>query len=275
MNVTKKTKDMQRADVIRFAAKFASVQEVTRPEVRRWISSLMAADTPLTPKTVQRILSALRGYWRYLQSVSVAGETDEPFDKLDVARQGGRATEDKRKPFKSADVVQMLNAAITKEDEELADVIRLAMWSGARIEELASLKVQNVAADHFTVADAKTTAGVREVPIHAALAQTMTRLIDGRTTGHVLATLKPNKYGDRSNAVGKRFGRLARKQGFGPAYVFHSIRKTVATQLENAGVAEGIAADILGHEKPTMTYGLYSGGATLALKAEAIAKLAY
>jgi hypothetical protein len=30
--------------------------------------------------------------------------------------------------------------------------------------------------------------------------------------------------------------------------------------LENAGVVENVAADIIGHDKPTMTYGLYSGG---------------
>jgi integrase len=48
--------------------------------------------------------------------------------------------------------------------------------------------------------------------------------------------------------------------GFGPPYVLHSIRKTVATLLEDAGCPEGVAADILGHEKPAMTYGLHSGG---------------
>jgi hypothetical protein len=38
---------------------------------------------------------------------------------------------------------------------------------------------------------------------------------------------------------------------------------------------EGVAADILGHDKPTMTYGLYSSGASLAVKREAIEKLQY
>lgn len=57
--------------------------------------------------------------------------------------------------------------------------------------------------------------------------------------------------------------------------MFHSIRKTVSTLLENAGVPEGAAADIIGHEKKTMTYGLYSGGSSLAVKAEAIEKLEY
>ena len=39
-----------------------------------------------------------------------------------------------------------------------------------------------------------------------------------------------------------------------------SIRKTVGTLFEQAGVLVGVAADILGYEKQTMPYGLYPGG---------------
>ena len=46
--------------------------------------------------------------------------------------------------------------------------------------------------------------------------------------------------------------------GFGPQHVFHSLRKTVVTTSENAGVPENVVADIVGHDKTTMTYGLYS-----------------
>jgi hypothetical protein len=45
--------------------------------------------------------------------------------------------------------------------------------------------------------------------------------------------------------------------------------------LENAGINENITADIVGHEKPRMTYGLYSGGATLQVKRQAVAKVRY
>ena len=45
--------------------------------------------------------------------------------------------------------------------------------------------------------------------------------------------------------------------------------------LENAGVPENVVANIVGHEKTTMTYGLYSGGLSLAVKREALAKLTY
>jgi integrase len=54
------------------------------------------------------------------------------------------------------------------------------------------------------------------------------------------------------------------------SHVFHSVRKTVGTLLENAGVTENVASDILGHEKPRITYGLYSGGASLEVKRAAV-----
>ena len=84
-----------------------------------------------------------------------------------------------------------------------------------------------------------------------------------------------NKYGDRSNALGKRFGRLKEKHQFTSRHVFHSIRKTFTTLLENSGVSENVAADIIGHEKPRITYGVYSGGSTLETMREAIEKVRY
>ena len=233
-------------------------------------------DDGLAPASMNRILSSLRGYWRYLQSIEVAGEDHEPFSKLEVARQNKR-TEPRsaRQPFKPTEVVKLLEAAIKRGDDQLADLIRLGMWTGCRIEELCALKVEQVKEDHFSVGDAKTKAGWRDVPIHRELAQTMARLIEDSKDGYVLSGLTMNKYGDRSNAIGKRFGRLKMELNFGAQLVFHSIRKTVVTIFENAGVSENVVADIVGHEKTTMTYGLYSGGLSLAVKREALEKLAY
>ena len=125
------------------------------------------------------------------------------------------------------------------------------------------------------IEDAKTKAGWRDVPIHTELQQAMARLVDQSKDGYVLLGPTANKYGNRSNGLGKRFSRLKTDLGFGPQLVFHSIRKTVVTIFENAGVPENVVADIVGHEKTTMTYGLYSGGVSLAVKREALEKLAY
>jgi integrase len=75
--------------------------------------------------------------------------------------------------------------------------------------------------------------------------------------------------------MSKQFGKVKSKLGFDTRYVFHSIRATVATQLEQAGVPEGVAADILGHDKPNMSYGVYSGGTSFEQKRDAIEKLDY
>ena len=51
---------------------------------------------------------------------------------------------------------------------------------------------------------------------------------------------------------------------------FIQYAKTAATVFEQAGVPEGVTADIIGHEKQTMTYGLYSGGTSVKQRQEAI-----
>jgi integrase len=76
-------------------------------------------------------------------------------------------------------------------------------------------------------------------------------------------------------ARSNRFDSAKTKLGLGPDKVFNSVRKTVATQLEGAGVPENITADILGHEKQTITYGIYSGGTSFEQKFVAIEKLFY
>ena len=84
-----------------------------------------------------------------------------------------------------------------------------------------------------------------------------------------------NQYDDRSNAVGKRFGRLKSKLGFDENYGFYSFRSTLAHLLEASGVAENFAARIIGHKVTTLTYGFYSGDIPWHTKVETLAKISY
>ena len=90
-----------------------------------------------------------------------------------------------------------------------------------------------------------------------------------------LLGLTVNKFGDRSTGIGKRFSRLKTKLGFGSQLVFHSIRKTVITELLRADVKIETVKDIVGHEQQGVTAKIYYGGATLEMKREALAKLVY
>ena len=75
--------------------------------------------------------------------------------------------------------------------------------------------------------------------------------------------------------MNKRFSRVKTALGFGSEYDFHSIRRTVSTLLEQGDVVEGVAADILGHNKTTMTYGLYSRGSSVEQMTKAIEAIDY
>lgn len=268
-----KTVDMKRSTIITFSERFPYVADVQRKDVQRWVNDL--AREGKKGKTINRILSEVRGYWKYLTSLEVAPEDALPFAITLPKESAKQAVEGKRKPFDATDMVKLLKAAEEKGDSKLADLIRLGMWTGARIEELCSLKVSKIGKDFITIEDAKTSAGWREVPVHSKLAPTLKRLVSASKDGYVLSGLSKNKYADRSNAIGKRFGRLKKAAGYDKATVFHSIRKTVATLLQNADVKEDVAAGILGHDIPTMTYGLYSGGAALEVKRQALEKISY
>lgn len=276
-----KTKDQMVKDVGLLVGQFSTLEGINKAEVRRWVDKLQADGKG--DSSVRRILSFCRNYWKYLQRYDAVDKESAPFEGVFESAPKG-----KRKKtnfaYSPSDVVKLWQAATERtvgtakkapKDTQLADLIQVAAYTGARIEELCSLTVEKVTDTAFKIEDAKTVAGWREVPIHSTIAPLVRRLKEGSKDGYLLSSLTFNKYGDRSNAIGKRFGRLKKDLGFTEAHTFHSFRSTVATLLENAGVAEGVAADILGHEKPTMTYGLYSGGADMGTKREALERISY
>lgn len=277
--VEAKTADMRRSDIIKFAETYQTTDKITRKAVKRWVAELEGKG--LKRATLTRKLGALRAYWRFMQDGDLLARDDDPFANVlsgDRQRRVKTGIGGSWEPFADTQVLSLLRKAQNKRkpDYQLADLIRLGMWTGCRIEELCSLKVEHVFTGHIQIVDAKTPKGIREVPIHRELVPTLARLTQQSTDGYVLSGLDTdNKYSSRSSAIGKRFGKLKLAEGFSSQHVFHSIRKTVVTILENAEVPEGIVADIVGHEKQTMTYGLYSGGSSLERKADALSRLHY
>jgi len=271
-----KTKDMKRSEVLRFARQFHTLDTIIKRDVKAWCTKLMNIDK-LQTKTIKRNLSFIRNYWEYLVSIEVVNAKYKPFSDLGLNSKSSRVSKlPKTAPFKPKDVLMLREEARKRGDSQLVDLITLAMWSGARIEELCSLKTDQVKAGFFSIIEAKTASGVRDVPIHSKVKPTFDRLLQTSSDGYVLSNLSSNKYGNRSNAIGKRFGKLKHDIGFRPRIEsFHSIRKTVSFLLMNAKVPEYIAADIMGHEKPTMTYGLYAGENSIEAMTDALEKIDY
>lgn len=275
-DIEPKTIDTYRASLRKVADQFPYTHSIDPRAVKNWILELQV-EKNLNRNTIQRMLSVAGSYWEYLDQKGRIASDKNPFkNALSSQKQKTKGKKSpKRQPFDPRDIPRLVVKAREKDDNLLADLILLGAWTGCRIEEICSLKLKDVKADRLIIVDAKTSAGNRIVPIHVKLHGTVERLRASSEDGYLLSGLTFNKYGDRSNAIGKRFGRVKSDLGFGPEFVYHSIRKTVATLLENAGVSENVASDLLGHEKQTMTYGLYSSGANFDTLKIAIENLCY
>lgn len=278
-----KTVDQMVRDVTLLTNLFRTAQRLEHEYVTAWIKKI-AKENNLSASSVTRIIGFWRNFFKYLKLIKqVPQETPDPFiipDEYKKSKKRNAPDTNRTEswiPFEEDDVVLLYKEAINKKDQPLADLIIIAAYTGARIEEICSLKCKDVYLDrkYLNIIDAKTTAGIRTVPIHSKLNANLNNLINSSNDGYIISGLTFNKYNNRSNAIGKRFGRLKKKLGYSDPQVFHSIRKTLTTKLENAGVAENVAADIVGHDKPTMTYGLYSGGTILEVKRTAIEKISY
>jgi integrase len=237
----------------------------------------------LSPASVTRIIGSCRNFFKHLKFIGeVSEDAKEPFivpKESKLSKKRNSKAQNKTEswlPFSASEVERLYSEAIARKDWTLGQLILIGAYTGARIEEICSLKKEHTNLDEksIKITDSKTEAGVRIIPIHQTLLPVINELMTTRDE-YIISNLTKSKFDDRSNAIGKRFGRMKTKLGYSKRHVFHSIRKTFTTQLENAGVNENVTADIIGHEKPRMTYGLYSGGTNLDVKREAVSKVSY
>ena len=259
-----------------------AIEQIESKDVQKWIDDLINPDgnTGLNSKTVNRKLGEIRNYWRWMQSHQIIADDRNPFAGRRVRDPASRrkSKQDQRQRFDAKDVVRLWQAAKQREDNALSAAIKVAAYSGARIEGVAQLRASDIRVDkdtgvQFMRMDDKTTAGDRFVPVHKGISALVDRLIKGADKdGYLLHSAAKNKYGERSQPVGKRFGRLKSDLGFDGRYVFHSLRKTVAHMFESAECPPGVAKDIIGHAKTDMTFGIYSGETRMDHRARWLAK---
>ena len=280
--LSQKNIDQMFSDIQIMITQFPTAPLITAKSVDLWIRHI-AKKGKLSASSVTRIIGSSKNFFKYLQFIKEIPQTEpNPFVvpiEFKISNKPNSKSVNKTQswlPFSPKEIVSLYKISLD-ENQKLADLILIAMYTGARIEEICSLLCKDIdlKEESITIIDAKTEAGERTIPIHPYIKGRIEKLIEDSTDDYLLSGLTKNKYGDRANALGQRFGRLKTKQKFSSRYVFHSIRKTFTTMLENAGVGENLAADIVGHEKPRITYGLYSGGASLEVMRGAIMKITY
>ena len=153
----------------------------------------------------------------------------------------------------------------------------IALYTGMRANEIAGTQLADVHADYIHIPEGKTDAAVRDVPIHPVIKPLVERLTEESTDGYLINGLKGGgEDGKRGHYVLKRIGATIRALKItDKAVVFHSLRNNFAQAMENAGVSENLAQQIIGHKKQSLTFGLYSHGVDLGVLQEAVGKVTY
>lgn len=263
----------------------ASLSDVTRRTAGEFLQVRRAASAA---GTVLREFSAYSGLWRWAVR---RGYVDEnPWTDQTKGMKAPRGAEAERAPergFTPAELVELLRA----ERDELAparggyapvfwDLFRLALLTGARADELLSLRVVDVIEDGTAIAVAagrkggKTESASRIIPLvpHArdVLRQRLADLTD-RAPDAPLWPEVPAQGADRrrSKTVATRFPDIRRRL-LGPSdeVDFHSFRRSFLTAAESAmhaggRVNEAMIALLAGHKRGGLALDLYSDWARL------------
>jgi len=240
--------------------------DLNRGNAQRWISTeeLKPLNERRAVKTMQKAVGFLSEYIEWLRYKGfVSQNLQNPFKDLHFSKQLARPRQ--YLPLSFDELCLLRQAAKDADDAVMVTYIDIGRFTGMRLSEIGELSKESIVVESgvrcFRVRpDAKTEASSnRLIPIASSLTTCVDlESLDLRGTG---------------NAVGKRFGRLKRrvlKDGSTRQKCFHSLRKFVVTELERAGIAEGVAADLVGHEKPNITYNVYSGGSSVEQLSHAV-----
>jgi integrase len=198
---------------------------------------------------------------------------------------------DKRRTFTLAELQQVFGPGWSRYcngDDHKYHCGRLLLALGARAEEVAQIRVENVLikkrklsiriTDEHREQRLKNAASRRIVPLHSVLVLSFRRYITKvQREGHewVFYRWSRTSTQPRSSPIVTTFGSyLRQKCGIEDRrVVLHSLRHTVKQQLQEAGAPDSLISDLLGHAGQGQTNGTYGEAATVERMAEWVERL--
>ena len=182
-DITKQTAAQHRMAVrefLRWAGEEICIGDVDRKLAGEYTDSLLSPDSGLSRKTTARRLSSLSSLWSWLEARGLAPKDSNPWLRQLRGKRGKRGREKPRSQWKDEQLVKLLAGEMTPQyTATLHDLVRLALVTGARLDELCRLKTTDAEKRKdgwwIVIREGKTQAAVREVPIHDSAAHVLER----------------------------------------------------------------------------------------------------
>jgi len=207
----------------------------------------------LTPATSEKLISMLRGLWRWALARKKVKLDGNPFNRPDddLPRQEN-TTEPKRHPFKPGEAQKVLEAV--PQGDRLGDLFRVGLLTGARVTEIVKITSADTKEDGsvFLIAGGKTDNAKRVVPV-PLVAQPIIRrlraaaLEDGQD--RLFHAFPINAATGTAKSASKAFTYLRRRvlgKESDERLAFHSLRHTWKTVSRRAGLSIDDAHDLGG-----------------------------
>lgn len=281
---------------LEFAEKLAKIEADEWPE----------GQAPISDKTLKRKFSELAKFFDWVRDYALGSKGGSYVNAAHGFKwPKGKAAREQGTAFEPHELEQLFTLPIWKgshryfRNQPGPHLIKdsqywlpiIALYSGMRLNEIAQLYTHDVTSKngiwYFDVRTEegldkrlKTDAATRIVPIHDELVRLgLVEYVEEakkRQQRRLWPELQPGglekTYG---YSAGRQFQNTRTAAGLTrPMLRFHSFRRTFATALHNAGVAEEVASALLGHENKSITFNRYSSGLTnLSLLKSAVDKV--
>ena len=259
------------------------------------VIGLMEGDTStarLKPASVKKDLSVIHAALEW--AVDNGYRDDNPASRIRV--RADRSAVEQRLPYSSDDLRIIFSSPVFAEGyrpvagaEEAAYWLPLlALYTGARLDELGQLRVKDVRNQggiwyiDINTNDKnkklKTISSKRKVPLHASvLDKGFVDYVSAlKESGMLFPALKADTRGKLTGNWSKWWGRYARQVGMNDERkVFHSFRHTFKDACREAGIAEEVHDALTGHAGKGTGRSYGSGILSLAICYQAIRKIKF
>jgi integrase len=189
------------------------------------------------PKTKKDTIANLSALWSWLEQ-SGHIESNPWRNMTRLIRESTRGGKPEPAPYTPDEFKKL----ITKlpEGDPMLPMACISAYSGMRLQEIASVKLEHLAKDAIRVMEEKNPNSVRHVPLHPIIGPMVARIRETACDEYLISGLLPGGAdGKRSHYVSKRFGYWLRSNGFtDETLTFHSFRRSFAQRCEHAKVPE-------------------------------------
>ena len=245
------------------------ITKIDKKIVGEYITSIINKNNP-APATISNIVSNVGSLFSWAEGRGYI--TFNPFYNLTLPKKN--KVSQGRKPWSDENIMTFLKSELIGVNEFIATCVSL--YSGMRLDEICNIQKTNISENCFKVLEGKTKASRRKIPIHPVLKPLVERFLDSKEEVYLIKGIKSGGYDNtRSWNFQKKLTRLRQKLGMPEGVVFHTLRNTFATHMENLGIPRNHTSQIMGHKDSNMALDIYSAGLAIEPLVKSMKKLTY